>query len=100
MRIWITLFLLLLLVAAAFGVGRDLYSTEVRTVKGTVVAFEPVGNDYKSQIMRTPIYRVKLDGGEEIDAATTDATGLAAGSAIDVIELHAPWGQAWFKKSG
>lgn len=100
MKKLITLFLLILLVGVAFGAGRDLYSTEVRTVKGTVVAFEPVGQDYKSQVMRTPMYRVKLDDGQEIDAATTDSAGLAAGSPIDVIELQAPWGQAWFKKSG
>lgn len=101
MKSWIVLFLLLLVAGAMFGLGRDLYSHEVRVVKGTVVAYDPAVRDLKSGvILATPMYRIKLENGEEIDAATTDAKALAAGSAVNVVEMSAPWGHLWYKKSG
>ncbi len=98
MKTWVILFLLLLLVAVAFGLGRDLYSHEVQVVRGTVVSYTPGDRPYKWPTATSPTYSVKLDDGRVVDVATADATGAPAGSPINVIELATPWGQAWFKQ--
>ncbi len=98
MKTWVILFLLLLLMGVAFGLGRDLYSREVQVVRGTVVSYTPGSQPHKWPTATPPSYTVKLDDGRVVTVATADATGAPAGSPINVVELAAPWGQAWFKQ--
>lgn len=98
MKNWVILFLLVLLVLVGFGLGRDLYSHEVQVVRGTVVSYTPGKLPYKWPTFTAPSYTVKLDDGRVVQVETGDATGAPAGSPMNVVELSAPWGHAWFKQ--
>ena len=93
----IGLFLAGLAIAAAFGVARDLYSSERTVLKGTVVSADAGGQAYKSSLSRAPNLKVRLEDGQTVDVPVTQTTGFAAGTAINVTEMVMPWGQVWYR---
>jgi hypothetical protein len=93
----IGLFLALLVVAAAFGIARDLYSNERAQLKSSVVAIKPIGQDYKSSLIRPPNLTIRLEDGRTVDVTVTDTTGIATGATVSVAEMVMPWGQVWYR---
>lgn len=93
----IGMFLLLLAVAAAFGVARDLYSNEQRELTGEIVEIKPMKQDFKATLIQPPRLKVKLADGQTVDVATASIEGLAAGGTITVSEMAPPWGQIWYR---
>lgn len=92
----ITLFLGLLLVGIAFGVARDLYSTQRAALSGEVIEVNAGGRDYKSPSMRSPSLKVRLTDGRVVDVSTTTTAGIRAGQTVSVLEMVMPWGQLWY----
>ena len=72
----IALFMALLVAGAMFGIARDLYSRERAVIKGTVVEIDAGGTANKSQSLRSPSLKVRLDSGSTVDVAITDVSGL------------------------
>lgn len=93
----IGLFLLLLAAAAAFGVARDLYSSEQRTLAGEIVEIKPIRQDFKATLIQPPRLKVKLEDGQTVDVATASIDGLATGAPITISEMATPWGQIWYR---
>jgi hypothetical protein len=93
----IALFLALLAVGIAFGVARDLYSSERRILSGEVIAVKSLRQDFKSTLMQPPQLEVKLENGEVVDVATASTAGLSPGSKVSVSEMVMPWGQLWYR---
>lgn len=91
----IALFMALLVAGAMFGIARDLYSRERAVIKGTVVEIDAGGTANKSQSLRSPSLKVRLDSGSTVDVAITDVSGLTRGQEISVAEMLMPWGQVW-----
>ena len=93
----ITLFLALLVVAAAFGLARDLYSRERATLAGVVVDVEETRTTVKSPTINPPSLKVRLDGGATVAVAVKQTHGIKTGDTITVSEMVMPWGQVWYK---
>ena len=83
--------------AAAFGIARDLYSSERTVLKGAVVSADAGGQAHKSSLIRAPNLKVRLEDGQTVDVSVTHTTGFAAGTAINVTEMVMPWGQVWYR---
>lgn len=96
----IVLFLLLLVAAAAFGVARDLYSSERRVATGEIIEIKPMHQDYKATLIRPPRLKVKLEDGAIVDVSTSSVDGLTVGTTVSVSEMAMPWGQIWYRVKG
>lgn len=96
----IGIFLGLLAVALAFGIARDLYSSERRVVTGEIIEIKPLRQDFKATLIRPPQLKVRLDDGTVVDAGTSSVAGLSLGAKISVSEMVMPWGQIWYRLKG
>jgi hypothetical protein len=96
MKPWLLLFLFLLAAGIAWGLGRDILSTERSTLKGVVQGFE-AGTALPKWLPATPPrYKVLLLDGQIVDVATTSGASVPIGSEIDITEWVTPWGQVWY----
>lgn len=92
----IALFLGLLVVGIAFGIARDLYSTQRAELSGEVIEVNAGGRDYKSPSSRSPTLKVRLSDGRVVDVSTTTTVGIQTGQTVSVLEMVMPWGQLWY----
>jgi|SRR5690349_7679109 hypothetical protein len=96
MKPWLVLFLTVLVAGVAWGLARDIFSRPRATRSGTVVSVD-FGNPLPKWLPATPPrYKVRLDDGSLVDAATREPQRFAVGSAISLTEWVTPWGQVWY----
>ncbi len=96
MKIWLGLFLGLLIVGIAFGLARDLLSRERGVLSGVVIGVD-LGNPTPKWLPATPPrFKVQLADGRVIEAATRTPHSIQIGSAISLTEWVTPWGQVWY----
>ena len=81
----------------AFGVARDLYSTQRAKLTGEVVEVNAGAHDFKSSIVRAPSLTVKLSDGRIVHVATTSVASVQVGANVSVLEMATPWGQVWYQ---
>lgn len=90
-------FAALVALGVAFGMARDLYSTERGILSGEVARIDMVGQAYKSPTLKAPALVVKLDDGRRVEVAARSGAAIAIGQRVSVVEMAMPWGQLWYK---
>ena len=96
MKTWVVLFLVLLAAGLAWGLARDLFSRERRSLSATVVAVD-LGNPLPKWLPPTPPrLKARLEDGALVDVATTNPASASVGSVITITEWVTPWGQVWY----
>jgi hypothetical protein len=96
MKTWVALFLLLLAVALAWGISRDLLSRKRGTLKGVVTALDTGRAVPKWFPPGPPRFTVRLADGRLVGVATKTPHSAAVGNQIMVTEWVTPWGQLWY----